>query len=65
MGAIWKFILKYEFWVLMVGWVGLLLAYVITKDATLSTLMTLIFIVAVTRLAMHPMWKKDKETEEE
>ena len=65
MGAIWKFILKYEFWVLMVGWVGLLLAYVITKDATLSTLMTLIFIVAVTRLAMHPMWKKDKEAEEE
>lgn len=65
MGAIWKFILKYEFWVLMVGWVGLLLAYVITKDATLPTLMALIFIVAVTRLAMHPMWKKDKEAEEE
>jgi hypothetical protein len=65
MGAIWKFILKYEFWVLMVGWVGLLLAYVITKDATLPTLMTLIFVVAVTRLAIHPMWKKDKEAEEE
>jgi hypothetical protein len=65
MGAIWKFILKYEFWVLMVGWVGLLLAYVITKDATLPTLMTLIFVVAVTRLAIHPMWKKDKEAEVE
>jgi len=65
MGAIWKFILKYEFWVLMVGWVGLLLAYVITKDATLPTLMTLIFVGAVTRLAIHPMWKKDKEAEEE
>jgi hypothetical protein len=65
MGAIWKFILKYEFWVLMVGWVGLLLAYVIIKDATLPTLMTLIFVVAVTRLAIHPMWKKDKEAEEE
>jgi hypothetical protein len=49
----------------MVGWVGLLLAYVITKDATLPTLMTLIFVVAVTRLAIHPMWKKDKEAEEE
>ena len=65
MGAIWKFILKYEFWVLMVGWVGLLLAYVIMKDATLPTLMTLIFVVAVTRLAIHPMWKNDKEAEEE
>ena len=65
MGAIWKFILKYEFWVLMVGWVGLLLAYVIIKDATLPTLMTLIFVVAVTRLAIHPMWKNDKEAEEE
>ena len=49
----------------MVGWVGLLLAYVIIKDATLPTLMTLIFVVAVTRLAIHPMWKKDKEAEED
>jgi hypothetical protein len=42
----------------MAVWAGLLIAYEITGDATLAGLMTLIFIVAVTRLAMHPMWKK-------
>ena len=57
MSAIWQFIRKYEFWVLMAVWAGLLIGYEITEDATLPGLMTLIFIVAVTRLAMHPVWK--------
>ena len=65
MRAIWQFILKHEFWVLMAVWVGLLIAYKISGDALLPGMMILIFIVAVTRLAMHPMWKKDKEAEEE
>jgi hypothetical protein len=65
MSAIWQFILRHEFWVAMVVWVGLLIAFLITEDAILPTLMTLVFVVAVTRLAMHPMWKKDKEAEEE
>ena len=59
--AIWQFIRKYEFWVLVAVWAGLLIAYEITEDAILLGLMTLIFIVAVTRLAMHPMWKKDEQ----
>ena len=59
--AIWQFIRKYEFWVLVAVWEGLLIAYEITEDALLPGLMTLIFIVAVTRLAMHPMWKKDEQ----
>lgn len=59
MYAIWQFIRKYEFWVLMAVWVGLLVAYEITEDATLPGLMTVTFVVAVTRLAMHPMWKKE------
>jgi steroid 5-alpha reductase family enzyme len=63
MGAIWQFIKKYEFWVAMVVWVGLLIAFLITEDAILPTLMTLVLIVSGTRLAMHPMWKKDKEAE--
>ncbi len=61
MSAIWQFIRKYEFWVLVAVWAGLLIAYEITEDAILPGLMTLIFIVAVTRLAMHPMWKKDEQ----
>ena len=59
--ATWQFIRKYEFWVLVAVWAGLLIAYEITEDAILPGLMTLIFIVAVTRLAMHPMWKKDEQ----
>ena len=59
--AIWQFILKYEFWVLVALWVGLLINYKITGDALLPGMMTLIFIVAVTRLATHPMWKKGEQ----
>jgi hypothetical protein len=59
--AIWQFIRKYEFWVLVAVLGGLLIGYEITEDAILPGLMTLIFIVAVTRLAMHPMWKKDEQ----
>ena len=44
----------------MAVWAGLLIAYEITEDATLPGLMTLTFIVAVTRLAMHPMWKREE-----
>ena len=65
MSAIWQFIRKYDFWALLAVWAGLLIAYEITGDATLPTLMTLIFILAVTRLAMHPMWKRDKQAEDE
>lgn len=58
MGAIWQFMKKYEFWVLVAIWLGLLVAYEITEDATFASIMGLIAIVAITRLAMHPMWKK-------
>ena len=56
--AIWQFIRAHEFWVLMAIWVGLLIASKIIEDALLPIMMTLVFIVAVTRLAMHPMYKK-------
>ncbi len=42
----------------MAIWVGLLIASKIIEDALLPSMMTLVFIVAVTRLAMHPMYKK-------
>ena len=61
MSTIWHFILKYEFWVWMAIWAGLLIAHEITEDAILPSLMTLIFIIAITRLAMHPMWKKGEQ----
>ena len=65
MKTIWQFIKKHEFWCLMAVWVGLLIAYEITGDATLPGIMGLISIVAITRLAMHPMWKKEEQAEDE
>ena len=61
MGAIWQFILKYEFWVWVAIWAGLLIAREITEAAFLEGIMSLITIVAITRLAMHPMWKKGEQ----
>ena len=63
--VIWEFIKKYEFWFFMTICVGLFIAERVTEDATLASIATLIFIVATTRLAMHPMWKKEKQVEEE
>ena len=65
MSAIWQFIKKYEFWVLVAIWAGLVIAAEITEDTLFDSLSFLICIVAVTRLAMHPMWKKEKQTKEE
>ena len=64
MSEIWQFVKKYEFWVWMAIWLALAIAEYITEDATLAGYMGLIGIVAATRLAMHPMWKKDKQGEE-
>ena len=63
MSAIWELIRRYEFWVLMTICVGLFIAERVTEDATFASIATLIFIVATTRLAMHPMWKKDEQGE--
>ena len=61
MTAIWQFIVKYEFWVLMVIAVGLAIAHEISKDALWASLSTLVGLTAIVRLAMHPMWKKDEQ----
>jgi hypothetical protein len=58
--AIWEFIKKYEFWVLMTICVGLAIAHEITDVALYASISSLMFIVAIMRLAMHPMWKKEK-----
>ena len=61
MSAIWQFIVKYEFWVWMAIWAGFVIAYERTEDATYASGVTLIGMIAITRLAMHPMWKKDQQ----
>ena len=61
MTAIWQFIVKYEFWVLMAIAVGLAIAHEISKDALWASLSALVGLTAIVRLAMHPMWKKDEQ----
>ena len=65
MKMILQFIQKYEFWFLIAIAAGLIIASVVTGDAVLPGITTVIFIIAVTRLAMHPMWKKEGQAEEE
>ena len=48
----------------MAIWAGLVIAAEITGDTIFDSLSLLICIAAITRLAMHPMWKKEKQTEE-
>ena len=63
--SIWQLILKHEFWVLMAIWAGLMVAHEITGNALWPGIATTVFIVAVTRLAMHPMWKKGEQREDD
>ena len=65
MSATWQFILKYEFWVWVAIWAGLATAREITEATFLEGFMSLIAIVAITRLAMHPMWKKDEQAKDD
>ena len=65
MSAIWQFIVKYEFWVLMTICVGLAIAHEITGVAVYASISSFMFIVAIMRLAMHPMWKKDEQGEDD
>ena len=65
MSATWEFIKKYEFWILVAIAGGLGIAQEITQDAQYASIMGLLTIVALTRLAMHPMWKKEGQAEEE
>ena len=59
MKSIWAFITKHEFWfsVLIIG--ALYIGEYQTGEMWMGGLAFLFFIVATTRLAMHPMWKKD------
>ena len=62
--AIWQFIKKYEFWVLMAICVGLAIAHEFTDFALYASISSLMFLVAIMRLVMHPMWKKGEQGED-
>ena len=63
MKTLWDFIVKHEFWFLLLLFIGLEFADYKTGEWWISFLATLVFITAILRLASHPMWKKDKSDE--
>ncbi len=65
MSEIWQFIKKYEFWVLMLLVLGMYVGEQQLALRWLGELAFVVFLIAITRLAMHPMWKKEKQAEKE
>ena len=61
MKTLWDFIVKYEFWFSCLVIIGLWIAEDQTGEMWMGNLAFVVVLIAVTRLASHPMWKKDKE----
>ena len=60
MKTLWNFIIKYEFWFLVLIFIGLEFADYQTGVWWMGFLANVVIITAFVRLARHPMWKKDK-----
>ena len=63
MKTVWEFITKYEFWFFFLLIIGLYIAEDQTGEMWMGNLAFVVFLIAGTRLAMHPMWKKGKNEE--
>ena len=63
MKTVWEFIIKYEFWFFVVVIIGLHFGEYKAGGGWMGGLANLVFLIAIMRLASHPMWKKDKSDE--
>ena len=61
MKMVWNFLVKHEFWFSVVVIVGLYIGEYRMRELWMGEFGTLLFFIAGTRLASHPMWKKDKD----
>ena len=61
MKTLWDFIVKHEFLFSCLVIIGLWIAEDQTGEMWMGNLAFVVFLIASTRLASHPMWKKDKE----
>ena len=61
MKMIWGFVIKYEFWFLVLLFIGLEIGDYQTGEWSMGFLANVVIITAFIRLARHPMWKKDEE----
>jgi len=60
MKTLWDFIIKHEFWFSCLVIIGLFIGEYQTREMWMGNLASLLFLIAIMRLAYHPMWKKDK-----
>lgn len=63
MKTLWDFIIKHEFWFSCLVIIGLYIAEDQTGEMWMGNLTSVVFLIAIMRLASHPMWKKDKSEE--
>ena len=61
MTKVWNFLVKHEFWFSCLIIIGLYIAEDQTGEMWMGNLALVMFLIAGTRLAMHPMWKKSKD----
>jgi hypothetical protein len=61
MRSIWDFIVKHEFWFTILAVTGLYIGDSLTHTHWMGSLGFLLFLIAIMRLASHPMWKKDEK----
>ena len=59
--SVWNFIAKNEFWFFCLIIMGLYVGEYQTGETWMASLAFVLFLIAGTRLASHPMWKKDEE----
>ena len=59
--SVWNLIVKHEFWFFCLIILGLYVGEYQTGETWMASLAFVLFLIAVTRLASHPMWKKDEE----
>ena len=57
---LWDFPIKYEFWFFFLIIIGLYIAEDQMSEMWMGELAFSLFLIATMRLAMHPMWKKEK-----
>ena len=65
MGGILRFIIKDEFWGLILLALGMYVGEWLMGIRGLGNFAFVLFLIAITRLAMHPMWKKGEEQAED
>ena len=63
MTTLWDFIIKHEFWFSCLIIFGLFIGEYQVREMWMGNLAFLLFLIAIMRLASHPMWKKDKSEE--